>query len=218
MTNLPETAQPAQKVYVVDDDPSARESLCWLLGTDGLETRAFDSAEAFLEAWSSDWSGCITVDIRMPGKSGLQLQEELNARNNLMPVIVLTGHADVPIAIRAMKQGAHDFLEKPYSDDELLRSVKNALHRELEINRAEAEKQQAFGAIENLTAREREVMCLVVDGYTNKAVAAELGISEKTVEVHRARVMEKTAAQSLSELVRICLILKDRLGIDQGIP
>ncbi len=218
MTNSSESAPRAQKVYVVDDDPSARESLCWLLGTEGIETRAFESAEAFLDAWSSDWGGCVTVDIRMPGKSGLQLQEELNARNNLMPVIVLTGHADVPIAIRAMKQGAHDFLEKPYSDDELLRSVRNALLRDHEINRAEAERLKAVGAIENLTAREREVMCLVVEGYTNKAVAAELGISEKTVEVHRGRVMEKTAAQSLSELVRICLILKDRLGVDQGIP
>jgi CheY-like chemotaxis protein len=104
-------------VYVVDDDPSARESLCWLLGTEGIASHAFASAQAFLEYWSSDCNGCIMVDIRMPGKSGLQLQEELNARHNLMPVIVLTGHADVPIAIRAMKQGAYDFLEKPYADE-----------------------------------------------------------------------------------------------------
>lgn len=211
MTDRLDSAPGTPKVYVVDDDPSARESLCWLLDTEGIETEAFESAEAFLHRWSSDWIGCITVDIRMPGISGLQLQEELIRRNNLMPVIVLTGHADVPIAIRAMKQGAHDFLQKPYSDDELLASVSVALRLGMQIDQAEHEKVAAAKAIDNLTEREREVMCLVVEGHTNKAVAAELGISEKTVEVHRARVMEKTAASSLSELVRICLLLKDNL-------
>lgn len=202
-----------QMVYVVDDDLSARESLCWLLNTEGIATRAFASAEACLEHWSSDWSGCITVDVRMPGKSGLQLQEELNSRHNLLPVIVLTGHADVPIAIRAMKLGAYDFLEKPYSDSELLACVKTALKLGREIDHAELERNRAEIAIANLTDREREVMCLVVEGNTNKAVAARLGISEKTVEVHRSRVMEKTAASSLSDLVRICLMLKEKLSL-----
>lgn len=211
MTERTDSTPAAAKVYVVDDDPSARESLCWLLNTEGIETEAFESAEAFLRRWSSELFGCITVDIRMPGISGLQLQEELIQRNNLMPVIVLTGHADVPVAIRAMKQGAHDFLQKPYSDHELLASVRAALQFSLQIDQAEHDKAAAANAIENLTEREREVMCLVVEGRTNKAVAAELGISEKTVEVHRARVMEKTRARSLSELVRICLSLKDRL-------
>ncbi len=214
MTSHSDSDHPLQKVYVVDDDLSARESLCWLLDTEGIATEAFSSAEDFLARWSGDWVGCITVDIRMPGKSGLQLQEELNARNNRMPVIVLTGHADVPIAIRAMKQGAIDFLQKPYADDELLVCIKRALALGREIDRSEHEKSLAAHAIESLTEREREVMCLVVDGLTNKAVAAELGISEKTVEVHRSRVMEKTSASTLSELVRICLILKDRLGRD----
>ena len=200
-----------QMVYVVDDDLSARESLCWLLNTEGLATRAFASAEDCLEHWSSDWSGCITVDVRMPGKSGLQLQEELNFRHNLLPVIVLTGHADVPIAIRAMKLGAYDFLEKPYSDRELLACVKTALKLGREIDHAEREKNRAEIAIANLTDREREVMCLVVEGNTNKVVAAQLGISEKTVEVHRSRVMEKTGASSLSDLVRICLMLNEKL-------
>jgi two-component system response regulator FixJ len=200
-----------QTVFVVDDDLSARESLCWLLSTEDIASRAFDSAESFLAHWNPDLSGCVTVDVRMPGKSGLQLQEELNTRHNLMPVIVLTGHADVPVAIRAMKLGAYDFLEKPYSDDELLACVKNALALGREIDHAEIAKSQAARALENLTEREREVMCLVVEGNTNKAVGARLGISEKTVEIHRARVMEKTAARSLSELVRICLILKDKI-------
>ena len=205
------TVDQKEVVHVVDDDPSARESLCWLLGTEGIASRAFASAQAFLEYWSSDCNGCIMVDIRMPGKSGLQLQEELNARHNLMPVIVLTGHADVPVAIRAMKQGAYDFLEKPYADEELLACVKTALELGREISDAESEKTRAAVALKNLTEREREVMCLVVEGNTNKAVAAQLGISEKTVEIHRARVMEKTAARSLSELVRICLILREKL-------
>ena len=199
-----------QIVYVVDDDLSARESLCWLLHTEGVATRAFESAEACLEHWSSDWSGCITVDVRMPGKSGLQLLEELNSRHNRLPVIVLTGHADVPVAIRAMKLGAYDFLEKPYSDSELLACVKTALELDQAIDHVELEKNRAAIAIESLTDREREVMCLVVEGDTNKAVAAKLGISEKTVEVHRSRVMHKTAAGSLSDLVRICLMLKEK--------
>jgi len=211
MTAEDQGASTGQKVYVVDDDLSARESLCWLLNTEGIASRAFESAEAFLDHWSSDWTGCITVDVRMPGKTGLQLQEELNARHNLLPIIVLTGHADVPVAIRAMKLGAYDFLEKPYSDSELLACVKNALELGREIDDAEIEKSRAAHAIENLTDREREVMCLVIEGNTNKAVASQLGISEKTVEVHRSRVMDKTAARSLSDLVRICLILKDKL-------
>lgn len=213
MSEVADSPDSAQKVYVVDDDASARESLCWLLETEGIASRAFESAEAFLAGYSSDWQGCVTVDIRMPGQSGLQLQEALNARHNRMPVIVLTGHADVPIAIRAMKQGAFDFLEKPYADDELLDCVKRALELSREIDSAEREKILAAKAIGHLTEREREVMCLVVDGHTNKAVAAELGISEKTVEAHRARVMDKTGARSLSELVRICLLLKDRLDL-----
>jgi len=203
-------AHPDEKVYVVDDDPSARDSLCWLLNTEGIDSRAFASADSFLDAWSRAWVGCITVDIRMPGKNGLQLQEELNSRSNLLPVIVLTGHADVPIAIRAMKLGAFDFLEKPYSDGDLLTSIDNALKLGEKINQAEQERSRLSSAVETLTSREREVMYLVVEGNTNKNVANRLGISDKTVEVHRSRVMEKTGAKSLSDLVRICLVLGSR--------
>jgi len=203
-------AKPEQTVYVVDDDASARDSLCWLLGTEKLRTRAFAGAGEFLDAWSGDWSGCITLDMRMPDMSGLQVQQELARRGNHMPVVVLTGHADVPIAIHAMKLGAHDFLEKPYSDDELLEAVRGALQHEREMDRDGEERDAARRALAGLTRREREVMRLVVDGMTNKAAAAELGISEKTIEVHRARAMQKTGARTFSALVRLGLMLRER--------
>ena len=198
-----------QTVYVVDDDASARDSLCWLLGTVKLRSRAFASAGDFLDAWSADWCGCIMLDMRMPEMNGLQVQQELVRCGNRMPVIVLTAHADVPIAIRAMKLGAHDFLEKPYSDDELLDSVREALAHERELDRADHERGVARHALANLTERERQVMRLVVDGRTNKEAAAELGISEKTVEVHRARVMTKTGARTFSALVRLGVLLQE---------
>lgn len=207
MTPVDRQSEPGQEVYVVDDDASARDSLCWLLGTEKLRSRAFASAAEFLDSWSASWSGCITLDIRMPEMSGLQVQQELARRGNRMPVIILTGHADVPIAIRAMKLGAHEFLEKPYSDDELLNAVRDALRHELEMDRAEHERGIVQRALAGLTDREREVMRLVVGGMTNKAAAAELGISEKTVEVHRARVMRKTGARTFSALVRFGLML-----------
>ena len=209
MTTGGPKSNPGQTVYVVDDDASARDSLCWLLGTEKLRSRAFASASEFLEDWSANWSGCITLDIRMPDMNGLQVQQELARRGNRMPVIVLTGHADVPVAIRAMKLGAHDFLEKPYSDDELLDAVRDALAHQQELDHAEGERAAAMRALAQLTERERQVMRLVVDGKTNKESAAELGISEKTVEVHRARVMNKTGAGTFSALVRLGLLLQD---------
>lgn len=203
-------SKPQQVVYVVDDDASARDSLCWLLGTEKLRTRAFASAGEFLAAWSSDWSGCITLDIRMPDMSGLQVQQELLRRGNLMPIIILTGHADVPVAIHTLKAGAFDFLEKPYSDETLMQCIKSALELEREIRGEQEDRLRLADVFRDLTAREREVMKLVVDGNTNKSIAAMLGISEKTVEIHRARVMRKTGAGSLSELVRL------HLSVDQG--
>ncbi|MDJ0778079.1 MAG: response regulator [Gammaproteobacteria bacterium] len=209
MTLISEYETQIQHVHVVDDDPSARESLCWLLGTEGIATRDFDSAETLLDSWLDTWRGCLTIDIRMPGKSGLQLQQELRARGNVMPVIILTGHADVPLAIRAMKSGAFDFLEKPYSDDELLSSINAALALDREQGRSAIERSAIRVQFEQLTKREREVMVCVVEGLTNKSIADRLGISEKTVEIHRARVMRKTGSDSLSELVRRSLIAEE---------
>jgi len=208
--SLPESkTKQGQTVFVVDDDASARDSLCWLLGTEKLRARAFASALEFLDSWTSEWSGCVTLDVRMPDMNGLQVQQELARRGNLMPVIILTGHADVPLAIRAMKLGAHDFLEKPYAGDELLEAVRGALAHGRELDRVEHERREARLALAELTGREREVMRLVVDGMTNKEAAAQLGISEKTIEVHRARVMQKTGARTFSALVRIGLSLTD---------
>lgn len=193
------------RVHVVDDDASARDSLCWLLGTAGLPVRPHKSAEAFLADWRPDWRGCITMDVRMPGMDGLALLEALGAHCNTLPVVILTGHADVPMAIRAMKSGAFDFLEKPYRDDELLASIHRALaqhaNRVLEADRIAGQR----ATLASLTPREREVMLLIVDGMTNRAIGDRLGISERTVEVHRARVMTKSGAGSLPELIRLWL-------------
>ncbi len=212
------TGENGEVVYIVDDDAPARESLCWLLHTEGIGTRAYPSSEAFLDAWSPDWRGCIMLDVRMPGMDGLSLLEVLLARSNALPVIVLTGHADVTMAIRAMKSGAFDFLEKPYPDRELLSAVGAALDRNRERTRKVARSRRARVALDALTPREREVLELIVEGLTNKAIADRLGISEKTVEVHRGRVMSKSGADSLSALVRMWLETSEATRPDTGFP
>lgn len=189
-------------VYVVDDDASVRHSLRFLLESAGLPTAVFQSADEFLAAEEERY-GCILTDVRMPGTSGLDLQERLRQLGDPTPVIVITGHGDVPIAVRAMKAGALDFIEKPFNDESMLEKVR----RGLEL--AAARRQNTEGArqtaqrLSTLSPRERQVFTLVVTGYANKQVAAELGIAEKTVEIHRANVMRKTGARSLAELVRL---------------
>ncbi len=197
---------PEALVYVVDDEPAIRDSLALLLRSVGLATRTFEGAQAFLDACAPLPGACLLVDVRMPGMSGLELQEALRARGVGLPVIVLTGHGDIAMAVRAMKAGATDFIEKPYNDQVLI----DAVHRALAAARSpQAEPAADRAGIEarlaTLSPREREVMQLVVDGRPNKVIATRLGLSTRTVEVHRAKVMEKMAARSLAELVRMAL-------------
>jgi RNA polymerase sigma factor (sigma-70 family) len=196
---------PVQRVYVVDDDEPMRDSLQWLLESNGHAVEAYASAEAFLEAWREDMRGCLVLDVRMPGMSGLELHEHLADRRSTLPVVFVTGHGDVPMAVAALKKGAVDFIEKPFNDKEMLRLVARCLELERARRAARAREDDARRCIGALTEREREVMRLVVAGKLNKQIADELGISIKTVEVHRARVMEKMQARSLAELVRMTI-------------
>lgn len=196
-------------VYVVDDDEAMRNSLQWLIESDGMEVRTFESADAFLAAAFPGMAGCLLLDVRMPGMSGLELQGHLRRSGIGLPVIIITGHGDVAMAVRAMKAGAVDFIEKPFNDDALLNSIRNALEHG-ERQRQLAERRAEIRArIDDLTPREHQVMGLVTEGQANKEIAAALGVSAKTVEVHRARVMEKMRASSLAELVRLAMIGAD---------
>lgn len=192
-------------VYVVDDDASVRDALELFLRTVGENVRTFESGDAFLDEYSPDWRGCILLDIQMPGTSGVDVQEKLIERSCTMPIIFVTGNADVPMAVEAMHQGAFDFIQKPYRDEELMERISQAMetHRQTQD---EAEYRQSIrNRIETLTPREREVMQHVVSGAANKVVAMDLGLSQRTVEVHRSRVMEKMGARSLAELVRMSM-------------
>ncbi|MET7012979.1 response regulator transcription factor [Uliginosibacterium flavum] len=195
-----------QLVYIVDDDEALRDSLIWLLESTGLKSLAFESAEAFLAAYSAKMNGCLVLDIRMPGMSGLELHEKLNAMHATLPVIFITGHGDVPMAVSALKKGAVDFIEKPFNDQEMVSLIRGALAEDLKHHGARLQEADAQRRIDGLTPREREVLELIVAGRLNKQIADDLGISIKTVEVHRARVMEKMGVNSLAELVQHVMI------------
>jgi two-component system response regulator FixJ len=192
-------------VHVVDDDGAVRESICFLLDTDGIVCRSYDSAEAMLSRGANFERGCIVSDVRMPGMNGLELIGEVKRRGLTHPVIVLTGHADVAMAVDAMKAGAFDFIEKPFQDGALLNAIRKALVAEATKEALGADLAELTNRVAQLTAREREVFHAIVEGDSNKAAALRLGISPRTVEIYRANVMTKMQAQSLSELVRIAL-------------
>jgi two-component system response regulator FixJ len=193
-------------VHVIDDDDAVRDSLSFLLTAAGLTITAYDSATAFVAKLPRVASGCIVTDIRMPGLSGVDLLKRLKLEGIRMPVIVMTGHGDVPLAVEAMKLGAVDFLEKPFDDDHLLAAIRSALDRHGDDDKR-AEREVAYRErLETLSAREQQVLDGLIAGHPNKTIAYDLGISARTVEVYRANVMTKMQAGSLSELVRMAMI------------
>jgi len=195
-------------VHVIDDDEAVRQSIEFLLRTAGVMARTYDSASAFLDVLPTVESGCIITDVRMPGISGIELLRRLGEMRIGIPVIVITGHGDVPLAVEAMKNGAIDFLEKPFEDELLLASVRSALNRSQENAARDAERAAVEARLATLTNREREVLEGLVAGKPNKIIAFDLSISPRTVEIYRANVMTKMKAASLSELVRMALIAR----------
>jgi len=204
--------QPAPTVFVVDDDEGVRNSLRFLLKSVGLATRAIASAGEFLETYKPSQAGCLVLDVRMPGMSGLELQQQLNLRGAVIPVIFITGHGDIPMAVEAMQQGAFDFLQKPFRDQDLIDRIQRALERDARNRVALQEHARIRERLDSLTPREREVLTLMTRGKPNKIMAAELGVSQRTVEIHRARVMEKSGAASLAQLVRMVMDLEPQSG------
>lgn len=198
-------ADASRLIYVVDDDDAFRDSLRWLLESAGYRPALFPSAERFLAAHQPGHGACLLLDVRMPGLSGIELQAELNRRGDGIPVIFLTGHGDVPMAVEAVKKGAVDFVEKPFANSRLLALIERIAAMEAPARHERAERQSAAARLETLTEREREVLDRVCVGRRNKQIADELGISIKTVEAHRARAMEKMGATSIAEVVRAML-------------
>ncbi len=195
-------------VMVVDDDSGVRNAMRSLLKSVGLESALYASAQEFLAAYQPAQPGCLVLDIRMPGMSGLELQQQLNLRGAVIPVIFMTGHGDIPMAVEAMQHGAFDFLQKPFRDQDLLDRIQRAIAKDAEQRQSRGEHERIKSHLETLTAREREVLDLLTQGKQNKAIAQDLGVSPRTIEIHRARVMEKMAAQSVAQRVRLMLDLQ----------
>jgi two-component system response regulator FixJ len=197
-------------VHVIDDDEAMRDSLAFLLDTAGVAVRTYDSATGFLDQDGAKAAGVIVSDVRMPGMNGLELVTRLKTLGSTTPIIVITGHGDVPLAVAAMKAGVTDFLEKPFDDEALLGAIRAAQEQASQAQRDHGERERLKAIFDSLSPREREVLEGIVDGKLNKTIAFELGISPRTVEVYRANVMSKTGARGLSELVRMVLLAEAR--------
>jgi two-component system, LuxR family, response regulator FixJ len=197
-------------VFIVDDDEAVRSSLRLLIKSVGLIPTALGSAREFLEKYDPAQPGCLVLDVRMPEMSGLELQEQLNRQGAVIPVIFITGHGDVPMAVEAMQAGAFDFLQKPFRDQDLIDRIQKALEKDRANRAVLNERSLIRKRLESLTPREREVLEMVSSGKPNKIMAAELGVSQRTVEIHRGRVMEKMGASSLAQLVRMVLDLGEK--------
>jgi RNA polymerase sigma factor (sigma-70 family) len=202
----------APVVFVVDDDPSVRSSLKFLLGTVGLQVESFGSADAFLHKKAMDAPSCLVLDVRLPGLSGLDFQRELAAKNIRIPIVFLTGHGDIPMSVRAMKAGAVEFLTKPFRDQDLLDAVRVALERDRARREREKDGMILKGRFDTLTSREQEVISMVVSGMLNKQIADQLGTAESTVKVQRSRAMEKMQAESLVDLIKMMEKIKGPAG------
>ena len=198
----------ARAVHIIDDDQALRESLAFLLRTHQFEVRSFDSAKTFLDALPDASLGCVITDIRMPGMSGVDLLRRLKELKVSVPVIVITGHGDVSLAVEAMKIGAADFFEKPFNDDQLVASVRAALQQRQDQTKRGAERTEIEHRISKLSAREKDVLAGLIEGRANKQIAFDLGISPRTVEIYRANLMNKMQADSLSDLVRMALVVQ----------
>lgn len=200
-----------QTVYVVEDDEAVRDSLELLLKSDSKSVKTYADAHAFLKDYSEKMAGCIVLDIRMPGMDGMELQKKLNSKHSILPIIFVTGHGDVPMAVDAMKEGAVDFIQKPYREEALLEKIDAALEQDVEQRKTLGEKQEIMRRVKTLTPREHEIMDRMIEGQANKVIAIELEISQRTVEIHRSRVMHKMGTHSLAHLVRMILSVKDRI-------
>lgn len=190
-------------IYIVEDDDALRDSLCWLIESAGYRVAAYSNAESFLARLEPEGGGCLVLDVRMPGMSGLELQEHLIRRRRHLPIIFITGHGDVPTAVNAIKRGAFDFIEKPFQDQELLARVESVVRSDHSPPESRERQRVMASRLAALSQREREVMERVIDGKPNKCIAKELDISVKTVEAHRSRMMRKLSANSVAELVRL---------------
>ena len=207
MTPIPR--EPAA-VAVVDDDEAVRDALATFLGLNGYAVKVYASAEEFLSAWDIPPRGCIIADVKMPGLTGVELIEIVRERGCALPVLIITGHGDVPMAVSALRAGALDFIEKPLQEQVLLERVQEATRIGMRLQAEEENRRATRARFDSLTGREREVLALIVEGHPNKIIAHQLGVSIRTVEIHRARVMEKFEAKSLPELVRFALQIKER--------
>ncbi len=194
----------SELVHVIDDDEGLRDALAFLLDVNGIAARFYPSAAAFLEALPNE-PGCVLTDVRMPGMSGLELVRELNARGASLPVVVMTGHGDIPLAVEAMKAGVRDFIEKPFDDEHLIGCLRAALEATRSTEEPDETRRRAVDRLAELTARERDVLAGVVEGKMNKQIAFDLEISPRTVEIYRANLMAKTGARNVAELMRIAL-------------
>ncbi len=202
MKNIPANAA---TVFIVDDNPAVRDAIRWLVQQVGLNAKTYSSAQEFLAAFRSDMRGCLVLDIRMPGLSGIELQEKLAQTGVHLPVIIVTGHGDVPITVRAMKAGAFEFLQKPFNDQALLDAIQAALDKYAALWQQEDKRSQASRSLSALTPREREVLDLLRHGKPNKVIASLLDLSVRTVEGHRANIMEKMGVRSLGQLIELAV-------------